>query len=177
MWWRFTCNTVSVWIFFSFFWVRKITWNYVALQKVSWLAVQPCRCLQPICPHPKGQLKTKTSRLGFCCNKSARTAPPCLVSELFVSNLITWTSENKMSTLLELPIPVQGYILWDVTWFPRGSLKNISPMCHSPLQLGLRQATNNTLMLVCWSTASCLFRHRPAKRTGPLLSATRPHTR
>jgi len=48
-----------------------------------------------------------------------------------------------MLTLAELPMPVQGYILWDVAWFPRGSIKDMSPMCHLPLQHGLRQATQH----------------------------------
>jgi hypothetical protein len=56
--------------------------------------------------------------------------------------------ENWQSTLAELPMPVQDYILRDVTLFPRGSVENTSPMCHSPLQHRLRQATHNTLGLV-----------------------------
>jgi hypothetical protein len=50
-------------------------------------------------------------------------------------------------------------------------------MCRSPLQHGLRQATHNTLGLGSWSTVSCLFRDRPATRTGPRLSATRRRAR
>jgi hypothetical protein len=69
--------------------------------------------------------------------------------------------------MVELHIPVQRYILWDVAWVPRGSVKNTSPMCHSPLRHGLRQATHNTLWLGSWSAVSYLFRDRHATRTGP----------
>jgi hypothetical protein len=82
-----------------------------------------------------------------------------------------------MSTLVQLPIPVQGYILWDFAWLPRGSVKNTSPMCHSHLQNGLRKVTYDTLGLGCWSTVCYLFRDRPATRTGPRLSATRRRAR
>jgi len=71
-------------------------------------------------------------------------------------------------------MPVYGYILWDVALFPRGSVRDTSLMCLSPLQHRLRQATHNTLGLGSWSTVSYLFRDRPATRTGPRLSATRP---
>ena len=45
--------------------------------------------------------------------------------------------------------------------FPRGSVRDTSPTCHSPLQHGLRQATHNTSVLGSWSTVSYLFRDRP----------------
>jgi hypothetical protein len=74
-------------------------------------------------------------------------------------------------------MPVKGCILRDVAWFPGGSVKDTSPMCHSPLRHGLRQATYNNLALGSWSTVSYLFSDRPATRTGPRLSTTRRHAR
>jgi hypothetical protein len=61
--------------------------------------------------------------------------------------------------------------------FPEAPLRDTLPMCHSPLQHILRQATHNTLGLGSWSTVSYLFRDRPATRTGPRLSAIRRHPR
>jgi hypothetical protein len=43
------------------------------------------------------------------------------------------------------------YILWDFVLSHRGSVKDTSPMCHAPLQHGLRRATHNTLGLGSWS--------------------------
>jgi hypothetical protein len=65
--------------------------------------------------------------------------------------LIPRVREKYMSTLVELPIPAEGYILQNGARFPRGSVRDTSPMCHSPLQHGLRQATHNTLGLGCLS--------------------------
>ena len=111
-----------------------------------------------------------TSTWGSCWDKSSVAAAPCLVSKIFVSIFVPRVWEEYRSTLAELPVPVQGYILWDIAWFPRGSLKDTSPMCHSPLQHRLKQATHNALGLGIWSTVSYLFIDRPATRTGPRLS-------
>jgi hypothetical protein len=61
--------------------------------------------------------------------------------------LVPREQEKCRSPLAELPIPALGYVLWDDAQFPRGSVRDTLPMCHSPLQHGLRQATHNTLGL------------------------------
>ena len=71
------------------------------------------------------------------------------------------------STLAESPVPVQGYILRDAANFPRGSVRDTSSTCHSPLQHGLMQAAHNTLGLESWSTVCYLFRDRPVACQDP----------
>jgi hypothetical protein len=64
-----------------------------------------------------------TSSWSFCCEKSAVLAAPCLVNFFFRVHFVPRIREKYRSTLAELPMPVQGYILWDVVRFRRGSVK------------------------------------------------------
>jgi hypothetical protein len=84
---------------------------------------------------------------------SAATAALVQVNQLLCP---FWSHEHDRneSTMADFYIPVKYYLLWDVAWSPRGSVKDTSPMCHAPLQHGLRQAIHNTLGLGSWFTVS-----------------------
>jgi hypothetical protein len=59
-------------------------------------------------------------------------ATPCLVSIFFSCSFCPTNAGEKKSTLAELPMPVQGYILRDVARFPRGSVKTHHPCAIHP---------------------------------------------
>jgi hypothetical protein len=113
----------------------------------------------------------------FCFNKSAIVPAPCLGSFQTCPFCPHEYGRNKsphwQSSLCQCKATYSGIS----PGFAEAPLSDTLPMCHSPLQHRLRQATHNTTGLGCWSTVSYLFRDRPATRTGPRLSATRRRAR
>jgi hypothetical protein len=120
--------------------------------------------------------KSTTSTWGSYCNKSAVAAAPCSVKKNRLHFCPTSTGEMKVDTgrapYASARLHTLGYCL-----VSQRLRYDTLPMCHSPLQHGLRQATHNTVGLGSWSTVSYLFRDRPATRTGTRLSATRRRAR